>query len=188
MSPASLWRVLLLLTLAALTAVCSGSFSRCPDGHYQSPEDPAHCLKCSTCPKNQIIRKPCRKHSNTLCGPFFEFHEFHQAPRPSLEVGDLPLPDEGGGGVLAGGGGGGMGVGGMFGDGSAAEADANRSQKFQDLLETLDGKPERSKHHPHHHRNNNNNNNSWCTTTGVTVMLWKMLSLKPKPHTSSTKP
>ncbi|XP_076450795.1 uncharacterized protein LOC143286846 [Babylonia areolata] len=82
-----------LLTLALVVGLCRGSVSRCPDGQFRQPHS-ARCQACSTCPVNQIIRRPCRQDSNTLCGPFSEFHEFHQAPRPSLEVGDLPLPGD----------------------------------------------------------------------------------------------
>ncbi|KAK7099307.1 uncharacterized protein [Littorina saxatilis] len=144
------------VTLTAVMTLCTASLSRCPENYYMTSDSDA-CRPCSTCPKNQIIRRPCTKDSNTLCGPFVEFHEFHQAPRPSLDVGDLPSPDEGGGGgggVLLGVGGDGMGWGG--------DSDSNRSKKIKDLLESLDKEPtsehhnhnskKHGPHHNHHHK------------------------------------
>ena len=103
------------LAVAVVVSLCKASVSRCPEGRYMDRFTHT-CRTCSTCPVNQIIRRPCSQDSNTLCGPFSEFHEFHQAPRPSLGVGDLPLPDEGYAGT----------------DGRGS--DSNRSKKFPDGL------------------------------------------------------
>lgn len=78
------------LTLVAVLGACAANVPACPGGHYLSR---AHreCRKCDACPPNEIIRKPCSEDSNTMCRPFFEFHQFHQAPRPSVDLQDLPF-------------------------------------------------------------------------------------------------
>ncbi|OWF51942.1 uncharacterized protein LOC110448433 [Mizuhopecten yessoensis] len=38
------------------------------------------CRPCRQCPVNEVIRHPCEKTRDTVCGPFIEFDEFHQAP------------------------------------------------------------------------------------------------------------
>lgn len=53
------------------------------------------CVPCSTCPVNQIIRRPCSRLEDTVCGPFLEFTKFQQsAPAGSpdaVELGGSPL-------------------------------------------------------------------------------------------------
>ena len=90
----TLWVTLVVMATAAAT--CSASLSPCAHGRFFS-SDTQTCRTCSPCPRNQIIRRPCGHHSDTLCGPFSEFFRFHQAPRLRLQVADLPLPEEGGG-------------------------------------------------------------------------------------------
>jgi len=41
------------------------------------------CLPCSTCPKNQIVRRPCLRLSDTICGPLYDF-EFFNNPHQQL--------------------------------------------------------------------------------------------------------
>ena len=49
------------------------------------------CHVCSTCPLNQIIRRPCTGHRDTVCGPFYEFQNFHN----SASVGQDTVPQKG---------------------------------------------------------------------------------------------
>ena len=51
----------------------------CPSGQYFSDVELA-CHPCSSCPVNQIIRRPCSARADTWCGPFLEFDKFHQTP------------------------------------------------------------------------------------------------------------
>ncbi|XP_076471473.1 uncharacterized protein LOC143301227 [Babylonia areolata] len=84
----------LLMTAAALCTLSEAGLSRsCPDGQFFNP-DAGSCLACGSCPKNQIIRVPCSQHSDTVCGPFFEFYKFHQAPRPTLDIENLDFLEE----------------------------------------------------------------------------------------------
>ncbi|KAL8614186.1 hypothetical protein ACOMHN_026403 [Nucella lapillus] len=85
----------LLLMTVSLGTLSGASLSRCLEGQFFSIRAQS-CLACALCPKNQIIRVPCSHHSDTICGPFFEFFEFHQAPRPTLGVdGSDFVEDEG---------------------------------------------------------------------------------------------
>ncbi|KAL8580700.1 hypothetical protein ACOMHN_004741 [Nucella lapillus] len=45
------------------------------------------CRPCAKCPKNEIIRKACGRHTDTVCGPFSEFNFFNQ-----LEELDSTIP------------------------------------------------------------------------------------------------
>ena len=51
----------------------------CPSGQYFNDVELA-CRPCSSCPVNQIIRRPCSARADTWCGPFLEFDKFHQTP------------------------------------------------------------------------------------------------------------
>ncbi|XP_046573704.1 uncharacterized protein LOC124281777 [Haliotis rubra] len=53
--------------------------AQCPNGQFLDMQLDV-CKNCSTCPKNQIIRKPCHSHGDTMCGPFREFIDFNQRP------------------------------------------------------------------------------------------------------------
>lgn len=55
---------------------------RCPRSQFFHHHD-RKCKPCSSCPVNQIIRRPCSARSDTFCGPFVEFDEFHQRPEQS---------------------------------------------------------------------------------------------------------
>ena len=57
----------------------AGPTSHCPPAQYFS-RPLLMCMECSKCPINQIIRKPCSKNKDTICGPFKEFNRFHQTP------------------------------------------------------------------------------------------------------------
>ncbi|XP_041367423.1 uncharacterized protein LOC121382023 isoform X2 [Gigantopelta aegis] len=57
----------------------AGPTSHCPPSQYFNRALLA-CMECSKCPINQIIRKPCLKNRDTICGPFKEFNRFHQTP------------------------------------------------------------------------------------------------------------
>ena len=61
---------LVILAVAALTSVASGRL--CPRQHYLD-HGGQECRPCSLCPINEIIRKPCTRHKDTVCGPFYEF-------------------------------------------------------------------------------------------------------------------
>ncbi|PVD33235.1 hypothetical protein C0Q70_04486 [Pomacea canaliculata] len=58
------------------------SVEPCPPGHFLSAGEgqAPQCQLCSTCPTNQIIRRICSALEDTVCGPFYEFHDFHQSP------------------------------------------------------------------------------------------------------------
>ncbi|XP_076450900.1 uncharacterized protein LOC143286879 isoform X1 [Babylonia areolata] len=49
----------------------------CDHHHFWNSKHHA-CHPCSKCPKNEIIRKPCGRHTDTVCGPFREFNFFNQ--------------------------------------------------------------------------------------------------------------
>ncbi|KAL8580102.1 hypothetical protein ACOMHN_051270 [Nucella lapillus] len=146
-----------LLTLALAIGLCRTSLSRCPDGHYRDRRSSSHgheCRACSTCPVNQIIRRPCLEDSDTLCGPFSEFSEFNQAGRgmwgpPGVgDDDDPPLDDaeEGAPGERR--------------PGDTRVSDDNRSKTVYDGFSTRGGgggggdpdQPHHPKHkHPHPH-------------------------------------
>lgn len=64
---------MLLLTFLLCGHVCS---RQCDHHHFWDPVEQA-CQPCSHCPKNKIIRKPCSKLKDTVCGPFREFSFFN---------------------------------------------------------------------------------------------------------------
>ena len=67
------------LTLLCVSVITESALSVCPTSHYFNLTE-FKCKPCSKCPINQIIRKPCVKDRDTVCGPFREFNQFHQAP------------------------------------------------------------------------------------------------------------
>lgn len=52
--------------------------SRHCDHHHYWDSKSRVCRPCAKCPKNEIIRKPCGRHTDTVCGPFREFNFFNQ--------------------------------------------------------------------------------------------------------------
>ena len=72
----TLFVVAVFLACGTLTA----SAQPCPTGHYMAPGDSpgGECKPCSSCPVNQIIRKPCTTYRDNVCGPFYEFEFFNQ--------------------------------------------------------------------------------------------------------------
>lgn len=76
------WQIsslLLILSLLLHEVVVSGKPS-CPAGHFRnmSASPLVHCSPCSTCTINHIVRKPCNRQNDTVCGPFYEFEFFNQ--------------------------------------------------------------------------------------------------------------
>ncbi|XP_076471391.1 uncharacterized protein LOC143301178 [Babylonia areolata] len=64
--------------MLVLLSFCSLAASRhCDHQHYWDSRDRL-CRPCTKCPLNEIIRRPCGRHSNTICGPFREFSYFNQ--------------------------------------------------------------------------------------------------------------
>ncbi|XP_076471210.1 uncharacterized protein LOC143301088 [Babylonia areolata] len=85
-------------TPGAITAtgmVVGSAAEDCPRGHYFSGMAAA-CKPCSSCPVNQIIRRPCTARADTVCGPFFEFDKFHQSPAAVKMPGEEEEEEEGG--------------------------------------------------------------------------------------------
>ena len=50
--------------------------SRCATGSFYLRKE-HRCKPCSPCPVNEIIRTPCSRHHDNICGPFYEFNKFH---------------------------------------------------------------------------------------------------------------
>ncbi|XP_064617442.1 uncharacterized protein LOC135481706, partial [Liolophura sinensis] len=86
------YRLMFTLGSALLMLVCAeavnarfhsrdfnNAVSSCPSGKYYDLKL-KECRKCSFCPVNEIVRRPCHKHRDTVCGPFTEFERFNQAP------------------------------------------------------------------------------------------------------------
>lgn len=64
--------------ILVVLSVCGLAASRhCDRHHYWDTRDRI-CRPCTRCPENEIIRRPCGRHSDTLCGPFREFSFFNQ--------------------------------------------------------------------------------------------------------------
>lgn len=96
--------LLLIVSLVLHEVIVSGK-SSCPAGHFRNltASPLVHCSPCSTCPINHIVRKPCNRQNDTVCGPFYEFEFFNQrqqkANQPSeglgwkLRAGDRPAKD-----------------------------------------------------------------------------------------------
>ena len=88
----------LLLSIGVLP-VAVESFP-CPKSHYRHVVGPPptttsdassvggggvqlRCVPCSSCPSNHIVRRPCGRTADTVCGPFYEFEFFNQrTPSP----------------------------------------------------------------------------------------------------------
>ena len=62
--------------------VSSAATANCSSGQYLDRQT-GKCNLCSSCPLNQIVRKPCTLFKDTSCGPFFEFEFFNQGPDKS---------------------------------------------------------------------------------------------------------
>ena len=70
----------LFVVVVVLCETLGASAQPCPTGHYMAPGDSpgGQCKPCSSCPLNQIIRKPCTAYRDNVCGPFYEFEFFNQ--------------------------------------------------------------------------------------------------------------
>ncbi|XP_041365104.1 uncharacterized protein LOC121380381 [Gigantopelta aegis] len=62
------------VVLTFIPVLCG--FQHCKTGQYWSKELKT-CKICSTCPTNNIIRKPCTRYLDTVCTKFFEFQDFN---------------------------------------------------------------------------------------------------------------
>ncbi len=71
------------LALSGLPVSAATGSEPCTTGQYLD-EQTGNCLDCSVCEINHIIRRPCSAYSDTVCGLFYEFGHFQQAP---------PVPD-----------------------------------------------------------------------------------------------
>lgn len=60
-----------------LTFSCMATARHCGDRHFWD-SDRRVCEQCAECPVNEIIDKPCGRHSDTVCRPFREFDDFKQ--------------------------------------------------------------------------------------------------------------
>jgi hypothetical protein len=49
------------------------------------PSTGVTCVPCSTCPSNQIVRRPCTKLSDTVCGALYDF-EFLNDPQQPVQL------------------------------------------------------------------------------------------------------
>lgn len=71
---------LLVLCLCASAVLGENDVTECTANEYFKKET-GECLPCTLCrASNTIIRVPCSKFADTVCGPFLEFDRFHQAP------------------------------------------------------------------------------------------------------------
>ena len=66
----------LCVLLCALVGLVCADY--CDPSFYFDPEED-ECVPCSQCPDNQIIRQPCGRTQDTVCGPFYEFKLFNMA-------------------------------------------------------------------------------------------------------------
>lgn len=91
------YRLMFLLGSALLMLVCAeavnarlhsrgfnNAVSSCPSGKYYDLKL-KECRRCSSCPLNEIVRHPCHKLRDTVCGAFEEFKMFNQAPSDEKE-------------------------------------------------------------------------------------------------------
>lgn len=62
---------------ASFTTDVTGSSKRSSGGRTRGR---LTCLPCSTCPANQIVRRPCSRLSDTVCGPFYDFEFLNKQP------------------------------------------------------------------------------------------------------------
>ena len=77
-----------LIPLLSLLSLATASARLCPEGYYLDRVTEI-CHPCSDCPINQIIRRPCASHRDTVCGPFYEFEFFNH------DAGEAEEPQEG---------------------------------------------------------------------------------------------
>lgn len=56
------------------TGTGNSNRERCPPASFMNRSS-GICVACSSCPINQIIRRPCSAHRDTVCGPFYEFQQ-----------------------------------------------------------------------------------------------------------------
>lgn len=78
----------LFVVVVMLCEALVASGQPCPTGHYMAPGDSpgGQCKPCSSCPLNQIIRKPCTAYRDNVCGPFYEFEFFNQGHHESRSM------------------------------------------------------------------------------------------------------
>lgn len=72
------WRPLRGCSFVVVLSVCSLAVSRHCDHHHYWDSINRVCRPCAKCPMNEIIRKPCSRLRDTVCGPFREFSYFNQ--------------------------------------------------------------------------------------------------------------
>ena len=68
-------RICVLLVVLSLSILADSR--HCDHRHYWDSDNRV-CRPCAKCPMNEIIRKPCGRLTDTVCGPFREFNYFNQ--------------------------------------------------------------------------------------------------------------
>ena len=81
---------MVLLDLFVAAPATTAAARKCPAGQFLPPDSLLNeCRRCSSCPDNEIIRKPCSEERDTECGPFYEFRDFNsfQPGEAELDIG-----------------------------------------------------------------------------------------------------
>ena len=67
-----------LVDLFVVAPAATATARKCPAGQFLPEKSLLNeCRKCSSCPDNEIIRRPCSEDRDTECGPFYEFRNFN---------------------------------------------------------------------------------------------------------------
>lgn len=77
-----------ILVLLSIVVCSVNARHGCENGQYYSTRADA-CLPCSGCHDNEIIKRPCHRDQDTVCGVLKKFHFFHHHKQSNEEKTDI---------------------------------------------------------------------------------------------------